>query len=224
MKQVIGPCTLYLGDCLEIAPNIKDVVSLVSDPPYGIEMCIHSPGRLAKTNKFQHVKIKGDDKPFDPIPWLKYPNVILWGGNHFADKLPSRARWLVWDKREGSGSNDFADCEIAWTSDKRPAKLFRYLWNGAIKKGERHESRVHPSQKPICLMEWCLSFVPKGLVLDPYMGGGSTGVACVRRGYPFVGIEIVPEYFDAACSRIEREVKKMKATLLGPIAFGSQNG
>jgi site-specific DNA-methyltransferase (adenine-specific) len=204
-----GRATLYLGDCLEVLPTLE-ADAIVSDPPYGIKYS-HGKGggRLAKSTVFDHHPIIGDDKPFDPSPWLAFPNVILWGANHYADKLPPRARWLVWDKRDGITSNDQADCELAWTCSKRPARLLHHRWNGMLKASERGVKRVHPTQKPVALMEWCLSFIPEdATVLDPYMGSASTGVACLRTNRHFIGIERDPAYFEIAKARIEAEIAK----------------
>jgi len=114
---------------------------------------------------------------------------------------------LVWDKE--NGKTDFADCEIAWASMDMSAKLIRHRWNGMLRVG--NEKRYHPTQKPIAVMEWCLGFIPDAVtVLDPFMGSGTTGVACSRLGRTFIGIEREPKYFDIACERIEREHRQGK--------------
>jgi site-specific DNA-methyltransferase (adenine-specific)/modification methylase len=129
----------------------------------------------------------------------------MWGGNHFADKLATSACWFIWDKRAASGhTNDFADCEIAWTNLKGVARVFRHHWDGMMKASERGEPRVHPTQKPIAVMQWCIeqAGMPE-TILDPFMGSGTTGVAAMRLGRTFIGIEREPKYFDIACRRIE---------------------
>lgn len=201
-------CTLYCGDCLDLLPIEADAV--VSDPPYGITFAHGGGGGcLAESTKFAGEAIIGDDQPFDPLPWIGYPRVVLWGGNHYASRLPDCACWLVWDKRDGVCSNDQADCELAWTNQKSPARLKRHLWNGMLKATERGEDRVHPMQKPVALMDWCLTQVkvPDGAtVLDPFMGSGATGLACVRRGLNFIGVEKNEKYFEIAVERIRREL------------------
>lgn len=206
---VIGQCELYLGDCMEVMLALEGVDAVVSDPPYGIAFAHGGNdnsgiggGRYA--TKFAKVKIAGDDAPFDPAHLLTFPSAILWGGNHFADKLPASSSWLIWDKRAASGhTNDFADCEMAWTNGKGVARVFRHHWDGMMRASERGMPRVHPTQKPIELMQWCLNFVTGGgIVLDPYMGSGTTGVACAKAGRPFIGIELDPGYFEIACRRI----------------------
>jgi site-specific DNA-methyltransferase (adenine-specific) len=192
--------TLYLGDCLHMLPMKAD--ALISDPPYGIGFAHGGGGGcLAESTRFAGDAIMGDDAPFDPAPRLQYPIVVLWGGNHYASKLPDCACWLVWDKRDGVCSNDQADCELAWTN----------LWNGMLKDSERGEQRVHPMQKPVIVMAWAMeqAKVPEGAtVLDPYMGSGTTGIACLRTGRNFVGIEKDQKHFATAVARLKCEANQ----------------
>lgn len=105
-------------------------------------------------------------------------------------------RWLIWDK----GQRDFslADCEVAWTSQNKAMRIFNYARAKALQDGKEH-----PTQKPVALMEWCLQFFPKAsTVLDCWMGSGTTGVACVKTGRHFIGIELDPDYFEIACRRV----------------------
>ena len=209
--EQIGAATLYLGDCLEILPTLGRVDAVVTDPPYGIGF-VHSGkgGCLARSTSFGGVAIIGDDAPFDPSPFLAFSRVVLFGANHFADRLPPSSNWLIWDKRDGVCSNDQADCEMIWTNLDGPARLIRHLWNGMLKASERGEIRVHPTQKPIAVMEWVLLQTTRDgqTVLDPFMGSGTTGVACAKLGRKFIGIEIEPKYFDVACKRIEQSYKQ----------------
>ncbi len=200
---------VYHGDCSEILPTLAGVDALVSDPPYGIGF-VHGAGGDGigggkYVSKFNGVAIHGDDAPFDPTPLLSIaPVTVLFGANHFADKLPAGSKWLIWDKRRGLTRNDFADCELAWTNQKGVARLLGHYWNGMMRDSERGVPRVHPTQKPIAVMEWVLQETtePGHLILDPYMGSASTGVAAVKLGRRFVGIEIDPGHFDAACTRL----------------------
>ena len=208
-REVIGDCQLYQGDCLEVMPAIQSVDALIADPPYGIAFC-HGAGGDGigggkYVSKFNGVAIAGDDKPFDPQPFLSAaPVVVLWGANHFADKLPASSKWLIWDKRRGLTTNDFADCEIAWTNQKGVARLINHYWNGMMKDSERGVPRVHPTQKPIAVMEWCIEQFPDAqTILDPFMGSGTTLVACAKLGRKGIGIELDPDYFDIACRRVE---------------------
>ena len=118
---------------------------------------------------------------------------------------PARC-WLVWDKE--NGGNEFADCELAWTNLDKPVRLLRWMWNGMLRKGQeaRHG---HPTQKPLGVMEWCLGFLPDAkTILDPFMGSGTTLVACQRMGRHGTGIELDPDYFDIACRRVDEAARQ----------------
>ncbi len=196
VKQ-IGDCTLYLADCLDVMKDMPDnsVDCVVTDPPYGIDFTQRTTGK----------KIIGDDTPFDPSPFFRFGDCLFWGAENFANKLPDGGRWLVWIKRaiEVAAPKSYGDCEIAWHSIGGCIKAHRQISDGCIRQGDEFGIvRMHPSQKPIALMEWCLSFT-QGTVLDPFMGSGTTGVACVNLGRKFIGIEIDEDYFNIACRRIE---------------------
>lgn len=209
---VIGPCTLYNADCRDVLPLLEGVDAVVTDPPYGI--AYEHGGRPSNGYADKTVMIHGDDKPFDPSHLLAW-DAILWGANYYADKLPTRKSWLVWDKRDGAPSDDGADFEMAWTSVDMQARIFRSIWRGFAKAGEESgKPRVHPTQKPVRLMTWCLGFLPTSeTILDPYMGSGTTGVACVRMGRQFIGCEIDPQHFATACRRIRDAVNAEKSSL-----------
>lgn len=207
---------IFLGDCREVLPleiDHDEIDLLLTDPPYGINYS-HGVGggKLARSTIFDHHSIHGDDEPFDPAPWLKFPNVILWGANHYASRLPDSAFWLVWDKRDGVCSNDQADCEIAWVKGRGNARVFRHLWNGMLKASERGEPRVHPTQKPVQLMTWCLSLIPEAkTVLDPYCGTGATLIAAKDLGRRAIGIEISEKYCEIAAKRLGQSVMQFGA-------------
>ena len=208
--------TLYQGDCLEVLPALTGALAVVSDPPYGIGFAHGGNdksgiGKGKYATKFNGKAIVGDDAPFDPTPLVALSDiVILWGGNHFADRLPPSPAWLVWDKRAASQhTNDFADCELAWSSRKAVARVFRHQWDGMMKASERGAPRVHPTQKPEALMRWCIEPIPADrMIVDPYMGSGTSGVAAVQLSRRFTGIEIDPGYFEIACRRIEAALKE----------------
>lgn len=189
----IGEATLYLGDCREVLHTLPKVGAVVTDPPYGIGM------DGGKVGKAEYERLSNwDSAPGDvsQILALNVPTVI-WGGNYFG--LPPSSCWLVWDK-ETAGVTTFADCELAWTNLPKAVRMVRHLWSGPYMRVK--EARYHPTQKPVRVMEWSLKHVPAGVVLDPFMGSGSTGVACVNTGRPFIGIEAEEKYFDIACERI----------------------
>jgi len=165
IEQLAEGVTLYLGDCREILPTLGKVDAVVTDPPYGISF-VHGAGGDGigggkYVSKFNGVPIVGDDKPFDPLPLLDLaPVAVLFGANHFADKLPSASKWLVWDKRKGFTKNDFADCELAWTNIGGVARLINHYWNGMMRDSEKGIPRVHPTQKPIEVMRWVIEQLP----------------------------------------------------------------
>ena len=150
------------------------------------------------------------------------PRIILFGADNFMQRLPEGGTLLAWDKHVGTGpDNSFADCEWAWCGRKTKREVFRWLWKGVVaqksaddcsptKGGKGHGAarfaRVHVSQKPVALMRWCIEKlkVPQdGVILDPYMGSGSTAIAALGLGYRFVGVELEQKHFDVACARIE---------------------
>jgi site-specific DNA-methyltransferase (adenine-specific) len=229
IETIAEGVVLYLGDCREILPTLGKVDAVVTDPPYGVKERTSRQSNGRGKNRHDKGKnvgsrdwrpVHGDDEPFDPSPWLGFPKVVLFGANHFASRLPDRACWFVWDKRDGTTSDDNADCELAWTSFKSPARLHRQLWRGICRRGEENIvhgfGRVHPTQKPVELMSRAIDLCklpPSARILDPYMGSGTTGVAAVRDGYRFFGIEIDEEYFDVARRRIEDELRRPRFRL-----------
>jgi site-specific DNA-methyltransferase (adenine-specific)/modification methylase len=136
--------------------------------------------------------------------------VILWGANHYASKLPDSAAWLVWDKRDGTAENALSDCELAWCNVGGSARLKRHMWNGLCRDSEIGV-HLHPTQKPVVVMAWAMEKAKIAIgatVLDPYMGSGTTGIACIRTGRKFIGIERDPKHFETACNRIRRELEE----------------
>jgi DNA modification methylase len=207
---------LICGDCLQCLPIEAD--ACISDPPYGIGY-YHSGGGFgydtARAKSFGGKKnmITGDSKPFDPTPWLCFETVALFGANHYSDKLPASSKWLIWDKivvPETYGKFSFADCEMAWTNQKGTARIYKHLWQGCRRAGESNKGgKIHPNRKPIELMMWAMDQcgVPEGAtVLDPFMGSGTTGIACIRTGRKFIGVEIDPEHYANAVKRIQNEL------------------
>jgi site-specific DNA-methyltransferase (adenine-specific)/modification methylase len=197
----IGDCVLYEGDCLEVMPELGAVDAVVTDPPYGLG---ESGGKSASRSKLANSGIY-DSKNWDTETLEDHvikavslaKNSIVFGGNYY--DLPPTSCWLVWDKQ--NGANDFADCELAWTNLKKAVRRVYWRWHGMIRKGD--DVRRHPTQKPVGVMEWCLTHIPDAeTILDPFMGSGTTGVACAKMGRKFVGIELDPDYFDIACERI----------------------
>lgn len=220
----IGDATLYHGDCLEILPTLPKVDAVVTDPPYG--MALNTDSRRFSGFKQDGLPprgdgradrlIAGDTKPFDPSPWLGYRDVVLWGSNHYWQKLPIGTT-LAWLKRSPEHYGTFlSDAEIGWQKGGHGVYVFyaedsnarRLLEaNGKAFGGET----AHPTQKPVALMKWCLQrTVPASVVLDPFMGSGTTGVACAQLGRKFIGIEIERKYFDIACERIDNAYRQQR--------------
>ena len=208
----IGNATLYCGDCREILPALQRPDAIISDPPYGMSADTDSHrfsgGSAGHRRRRKEGRcwpsVVGDSERFDASCLLELADtVLLWGLNHFPDSLfPGTA--LVWLKRSDDAFGTFlSDGEVAWLSRGRGCYAFRdFSGHMEASSGQR----FHPTQKPVALMRWCIDrakLQDGSSVLDPFMGSGSTGVAAVQMGHPFTGIEMVPEYFEAACHRIE---------------------
>ncbi|MFA5445789.1 MAG: DNA methyltransferase [Bacteroidales bacterium] len=198
---------------------------LLTDPPYGINIVntgrvgIDAPAGFGKVGTRGMVKartyhnIEGDDHPFDPRPFLDLaPVVMLFGGNNFASRLPDSPAWLVWDKKaeKGADHNNFSDVELVWTNLKQKScPIYRHLWSGLLREGDRNvelKDRVHPTQKPVGLIAAILSdhSNPGALCLDPFLGSGTTLVACEQLGRTCYGMEISPQYCQVIIDRWEK--------------------
>lgn len=210
-EERIGGQRLILGDCLQVMPLLGRFDAVVTDPPYGI-------GR-DKGMGGGGVRLAGDARRYESGGWdyTRPPNEafagmiaagavhVVWGGNYFSDALPQSGKWLFWDKCQTTPS--YSDGELAWTSLSGEAvKQFTYNGSGMQAK---EKNRVHPTQKPVALMEWCLGFLPDAkTILDPFMGSGTTLVACQRLGRMGTGIELDPDYFEIACRRVEEATRQ----------------
>lgn len=206
----LGDATLLLGNGIVLLPDLYGRYdAIISDPPYGISYDPSGP----PGSKWGDVDgIVGDREPFDPRHLLGLvKRVVLFGANHFANLLPNRSSWFVWDKRPGMKSMCFSDCEMAWSSTGGPARMIRYVWSGANRGPERGE-HWHPTQKPVEVMRWIIESTTElgDTILDPYMGSGSTGVAALQCGRKFIGIEVEPRWFAAAETRIRLELAQGK--------------
>jgi len=206
-----GAIRLYCADCLDVLPTLEagSVDAVIADPPYGINWLSNRP------NSIRYGKIIGDDKPFDPTHLLGYPFSILFGANNYADKLPIGG-WIVWDKRTNEAADKClgAPFELAWCSRKTTFRIIRVMHCG-VKNADApngdvaNQARFHPTQKPVRVMQACVNLTKQtDTIIDPYMGSGSTGLACVRTGRRFIGIEKEPKYFDIAVKRIKDELNR----------------
>jgi site-specific DNA-methyltransferase (adenine-specific) len=197
---IIGNAVCLLGDCRDILPTLPKVDAVITDPPYGI----------SKDGQKKSSGMHGGRKEYEFLNWdAERPDAeifdlilraatkhVIWGGNYFADLLPATGKWLVWDK--GQRINQ-SDGELAWTHESGALRICTMNRVELMMDGAEH-----PTQKPVRLMEWSIGQVKAtGTILDPFMGSGSTGVACMRLAQSFIGIEREPKYFDIACRRIE---------------------
>ena len=216
--------TLYLGDCLEIAPTLQGVDAIISDPPYGMDWNTdstrfsggQSSGIRRKPRgegRADYGDIENDAEPFDPAPWLEYPRCVLFGANHYAQRLPVGTT-LVWLKKDQHLWGTFlSDAELGWMKGGHGVYAFLKSFPPPVRAVDAggdpcRPVGIHPTQKPVALMAWCMerAKVPEGAtVLDPYMGSGTTGIACLQTNRNFIGIEKDPKHFKTACARLERE-------------------
>ena len=203
---------IYNADCRKVLPFLGRFDLLLTDPPYGIG----EDGKRSNRNR------KGDDKWKNPTNkdygdnnwdnepvegWVLGQSIcaaaksIIFGGNYY--DLPPAKMLLIWDKQT-DGKNG-SDCEIAWTNLGGTTKRFKWLWDGF--RMEKNENRTHPTQKPLPLMRWSLSLVPDAkMILDPFMGSGTTLLAAKLEGRRAVGIELNEKYCESAAKRLEQGV------------------
>ena len=208
--------TLYRGDCLDILPTLTGVEAVITDPPYGIgwdtdytrfSSGFNVPGTA-------HKAIHSDEEKFDPRPFLMGLPTVLFGANFYADALPV-GTWLVWDKRFPNGKAFLSDAELAWMRGGKGVYIYSETSQGFV----RSEPIQHPTQKPVGVMAWCMErakVASAALVLDPFMGSGTTGIACIRTGRRFIGIEIDPAHYATACRRIDNELQQMTLPIVSP--------
>jgi len=207
---------LILGDCLEVMKGMADksVDAVITDPPYGVGRDKGFEGFGAFGAPIARKRYQGEwdnKRPeksyFDEI--LRSSNKsLIFGGNYFSDLLPVGNHWVVWDKKQTMPT--FGDCELVWTNVKRNSvKWITREWNGLLGK---EENRQHATQKPLKIMKWLIvNYTNEGdTILDPFMGSGTTGVACVQTGRNFIGIEIDPTYYAIAEKRIKDAQQQMR--------------
>lgn len=217
--------TLYHARWEDVPRDLLRADVLVTDPPYGIGWDVDAEGTRSKARKRQgsvaFSPIEGDHTPFDPstLLSLRLPSV-LFGGNHYADRLPASPSWVVWDKRVREGYvTDQADCEMAWSNLGGPARMFRYVWGGGGTLAKENGRTIggelplglHPTQKPVALMRWVIEKCPPGTILDPYAGSGTTLVAAKSLGRKAIGVECVERYCEVAANRLRQEVLGLTA-------------
>jgi len=199
-EERIGNQRLILGDCLQVMPLLGKVDAVCCDPPYGIGDIMVGSGRFAGLCKKMGGENGWDKEPPPKEVFLQDYPVIAWGGNYLG--LPPSRGWLAWVKSNAAPT--FAAIELAWTNMDFNAKH----WIGPV-GCPANEKAGHPTQKPVALMEWCLGFLPNAqTILDPFMGSGTTLVACQRMGRQGIGIELDPDYFEIACRRVDEATRQ----------------
>ena len=208
-KEVIGDATLYCGSMEDVLPTLGNVAAIVTDPPYGIDA--DKAGAHSSIRDNPSWARAGWDASRPPTSIIRmlgtYRESAIWGGNYFADLLPASSGWLVWRKPQAETGFSLADVEMCWTNKKFAART---------KTFPRRDGNSHPTQKPVSVMAWTIEFISSHEIVDPFMGSGTTGVACVNLGRRFIGIEIEPRYFDLACRRIEEAYRQPRLALEPP--------
>ena len=201
--EIIGDATLMLGDCRDILPTLGPVDAVVTDPPYGHGGFVQTSGNIRGRGENIGKQVAWNDAPppgelFDLLR-AKSKHRIIWGANYF-NCFEANGAALIWNKVQPLPSHSAA--EIASCSHNRRVGMFTKQWTNYT---VTHEAETdHFSEKPVSLMQWCIEYLPSPQsILDPFMGSGTTGVACAKLGRRFIGIEIEPKYFDIACRRIE---------------------
>jgi len=231
-EERIGGQRLILGDCLAVAPLIGRFDACITDPPYGYG---YKPSRNGSINSASFTrnfgpehKIIGDtgNMDFDPRPFLDIADVqIWWGGNCYADKLPNEKSWLVWFKADGNTKIDQGHAELAWTNLGCAVRGLNHRWCGMVRDSERGVRNMHPTQKPVAVMEWCLKLTPNSkTIIDMYMGSGTTLVACQKLGRMGTGIELDPDYFQIACKRVDEATRQPDMFVDAPEPQPKQEG
>ena len=203
---------LWHGNCVDGMSHIRKIDLVLTDPPYWMNVYkggAMGGGVLAKQSRFDvdWDNHRPEKTTFDIIKKVSISQIIF-GGNFFADYLGPSSCWIVWDK--DNGNNKFSDCELAWTSFQGAVRKFKWRWQGMIK--EAPEVRFHPTQKPVGLfMQILRKYSPEGeIILDPFLGSGTTAIACERLNRKWIGIEIEEKYCEIAAKRIEQERKQLK--------------
>lgn len=201
----------YNMDCMDGMKEFPDKYFdlAIVDPPYGIEQggdANHTRSVIATSKKYHTFKdTKSPDKDYFSELRRVSKNQIIFGANHFIDKIPIPSScWLVWDKE--NGKNDFADCELAWTSFGKAVRKFAFRWQGMLQGDMKNkERRIHPTQKPVALYKWILAnYANDGdLILDTHVGSASSLIACEDMGFRYVGFEIDEVYYRESKERLE---------------------
>ena len=209
-------------DCMQGMKQFPDKYFdlAIVDVPYGIGENgdkNHTRSKIAKSKDYKSFAgndLNPPDKEYFDELFRVSKNQIIFGANHFISKIPfDSSCWIVWDK--DNGENDFADCELAWTSFDTAVRRFKFRWAGMLQQNMKNkESRIHPTQKPIALYEWILSRYAKDgdIVLDTHVGSASSLIACYNTNHKFVGFELDKYYYELSKKRLDAEMAQMRIT------------
>lgn len=219
----LGKHRLLCGDCtikenVDLLMNGKKADMVFTDPPYGINI-VNKNGKigggcLAQNKIYKAVRndnsIETAKNFYELIKNTK--KIILFGGNYFLSFLPN-GNWIIWNKL--NGKNYFADGEMAWTNIKTPLRIYRYLWHGMIRCEK--ETRVHSTQKPVSLLSEIINDFSNenDIILDGFLGSGSTLIACEHTNRICYGLEIEPHYCAVIIERWQKHTNKKAIKIKG---------
>ena len=209
MKVEIGNATLYLGDCMDILPTLGKVDAVITDPPFGVGNFVQTSGNIRGRGDFRGKSVDWNEQPpssefFDAIKKIS-THRIIWGANFF-NCFEGNGGAIIWDKAQPMPN--FSKADIASCTHFQKTEIVRIPWTNF--NVARQAETNHPCERPIALYEWCIKYIPNvKSVLDPFLGSGSCGVAALKTGRKFIGIEREPKYFEIACKRIEQASKQV---------------
>lgn len=215
---ILGNHRLMCGDSTSIdaVERLMDGASIDlihTDPPYGIGekasvRTSRETNSIAKSNshlhEFNDETADAARDAFSLCSAINIPRQVWWGANHYSHAVPETANWLVWDKRVEEKQKDVnSDCELAWVKSKwASVRIFRHLWKGLIKASEHGQKRVHPTQKPVALVEWVFEYYKDvSTVMDLFGGSGSTLIAAEKQKKSCYMMEFEPHYVDVIIKR-----------------------
>lgn len=196
---------VYNLDCMDgmVSWPDKHFELAICDPPYGIGVNqMNMGGRQTVRPDARNWDNKPPDSSYFTELFRVSKNQIIWGGNYF--DLPPSKCFIIWDKGETMYERDFAECEQAWASFDKPARMY--------KKNPNQPERIHPTQKPVQLYKWLLKHFSRDgdKILDTHCGSGSSRIAAFDMGFDFTGYELDPDYFAAAEKRFQEHKAQLK--------------
>jgi DNA modification methylase len=196
---------IYCGDCRDILPHLPKVDLVLTDPPYGIKADKENAHSSIRDNPLWDESKWDYERQVDglKLALMHSDNTAVFGGNYYTDILPVSSGWLAWLKPQASTGFSLADMELCWTSLNIAART---------KMFNRRDGNLHPTQKPVEVISWIISFFPeaRGVILDPFLGSGTTAVCAKKLGRRFIGIEISEKYCQIAVERLRQSVMRLE--------------